>query len=307
MLLKTFPDLQWLKTQAEKRFANKQGWEGRILTNSGWPTVILNVTTKDICRDNVRGPLSIFTNLSGESHVVADKRSVKVKEGFFYVTNADQYYTLEVGRSPANTLNIHFGDDFCEEVFSALDQKPEKMLDEDRFKASFQKINFHNHLHFKTARFNSIAKDLLISDGNKLQLDEKLYDLMSLLLEDHAAIKTLKQNLPVVKTSTREEIIRRLLVSTDFIYSFYDTDISLKELSDASCLSPFHFLRLFKLVFNQTPHQFINEVRTTKAKELLTHSKLEVTSISRMVGFRDASSFSRMFYKQVGIYPSQYR
>jgi AraC family transcriptional regulator len=307
MLLQTFPDLEWLKDQAEKRFANKQGWEGRILSNAGWPTVILNVKTDNICRDNVRGPLSIFANLSGESHVVADKRRVKIKEGFFFVTNADQYYTLEVGKSQANTLNIHFGDDLCEEVLHTLSSRPEKMLDEENFTAPLQKINFHNHLHFKTPRFNSIAKDILTSGDDKLYLDEKLYDLMSILLEDHNNIRASERNLPVIKAATRQEIIRRLLVSTDFIYAFYDSDISLKELADVSCLSPFHFLRLFKLAFSQTPHQFINQVRTSKAKELLAHSKLEVVSISRMVGFRDSSSFSRMFFKQVGVYPSQYR
>jgi AraC family transcriptional regulator len=130
---------------------------------------------------------------------------------------------------------------------------------------------------------------------------------MSILLEDHSNIRASERNLPVIKAATRQEIIRRLLASTDFIYTFYDRDISLKELADVSCLSPFHFLRLFKLAFSQTPHQFINQVRTSKAKELLAHSKLEVVSISRMVGFRDSSSFSRMFFKQVGVYPSQYR
>src|SRR5688500_13260751 len=85
MIFKDFPDLQWLKKQAEKNFSDKTGWEGRSLPHAGWPTVILNVKTQNINRDNIRGPFTIFTNLSGESLVEVDNRKVKIKEDLFFI------------------------------------------------------------------------------------------------------------------------------------------------------------------------------------------------------------------------------
>src|SRR4051812_20782388 len=111
-----FPNLQWLKSQAEQSFAARKAWNGRVLAKKGWPTVILNVKTNNAYRDNIRGPLSVFSNIRGESVVEASKRRVKVKEGFFFVTNHDEYYTLQVDQRNTETFNIHFGEYFADQV-----------------------------------------------------------------------------------------------------------------------------------------------------------------------------------------------
>lgn len=307
MILNQFPDLSWLKNQAEKSFSDRKGWGGRSLPTNGWPNVILNVRTQSICRDHIRGPLSIFTNISGESYVEAENRRVKIKNDFFYVTNHDQYYTLEVDQRKAETFNVHFGEYFSDQVWAALRSKPERLLDENSFFVPFEKVNFHNRLHVKTPAFNRVLSDLQQTAGNPTAMEEKLFELMTLLLKDDTELEKSIHQLPLIKRATRQEIMKRLLHATDLIYAHYDQDLSLDTLAAASCLSKFHFLRLFKLAFNKTPHQFTNDIRATKAKELLKNSKENVVDIAKSLGFRDASTFSRMFYNQVGVYPSQYR
>jgi AraC family transcriptional regulator len=307
MVLHEFPDLHWLRNQAEKRFADRRGWEGRTLRNSGWPNVVLNVKTSNILRDNIRGPLSIFANLSGESIVETGKRNVRVRDGFFYVTNHDQHYSLAVGAEKASTFNIHFGEYFCDQVFSSLNASPHALLDDASFTPPFERINFHNKLHVKTEGFNHLATQIIDSANDNLLLEQNLFSLMTMLLEDEVNLRRSHDDLHAIRVSTREEIIKRLLLSTDYIYSFYDRDLSLDDLAEVSCMSRFHFLRLFKLVFRKTPHQFIMDVRLEKAKVLLGNPKINVNSISRVLGFKDASSFSRMFYRKVGVYPSEFR
>lgn len=308
MILKEFPNLQWLKQQADKNFADKKGWQGRSLQKEGWPNVILNVNTQKIYRDNIRGPLSIFTNISGESIVEADKRSVKIKEGFFFVTNQDQHYTLAIDHPHTQTFNIHFGEYFADHVFSSLSKNPDELLNHDCFTVPADRLHFFNKMHVRSDRFNKICSDIeKLENDNYLLMDEKLFEMMSLLFNDHHQVKKIERTLPGIKSTTRKEIIKRLYHATDFIYSSYDRQISLETLSRISCLSKFHFLRLFKLAFNQTPHQFINAVRIAKAKNLLKRSGLEVNSIGKLLGFKDASSFSRLFYNEVGVYPSSYR
>lgn len=307
MILTQFPDLSWLKNQAEKSFSDRKGWAGRSLPNSGWPNVILNVQTQNICRDNIRGPLSIFTNITGESYVEAENRRLKIKEGFFYVTNHDQYYTLEVDKRSAETFNIHFGEYFSDQVWSALCHTPERLLEEDSFVTPYERMNFHNRLHLKTSAFNQIVYHLQQSANTPMAKEEKLVELMTLLLNDDCQLQKSLRQLPAIKRATRQEIFKRLLYATDLIYAHYDEDLSLDDLAAVSCLSKFHFLRLFKVAFNKTPYQFTNDIRTAKAKELLKKSSENVVSIAKSVGFKDASSFSRMFYNQVGVYPSQYR
>lgn len=102
MVLHQFPDLHWLKAQANTRFANRQVVNGGRLENDGWPTVILNAKTKGIVRDNIRGPLSIFTNLSGNSVVAVDKKRVTQTPETFFISNAGQHYTPEIKEECSN-------------------------------------------------------------------------------------------------------------------------------------------------------------------------------------------------------------
>jgi AraC family transcriptional regulator len=307
MILHQFPDLQWLKNQAEQRFQNRAGVNGRILADSGWPTVILNTVAKQTYRDNIKGPLSLFTNLSGQSNVHLEGKRTIVKEEFFFLSNPEQHYTLEINQPRATeTFNIHFGEHLVDKVFESLTHSPEHLL-ENHFESPLKPIAFHNRLQ----PHDAVTKQLLLRikhcGEDTLLLEETLYKLLTHLLRNEKDVKEQISKMPSIKSSTREELIQRLFHAKDYIYSFYDQPLSLEELAKASCLSKFHFLRLFKIAFQKTPHQFINEVRIQKAKVLLRETTLEIHDIARQTGFNNSSSFSRMFYNNVGGYPTQFR
>lgn len=308
MVLYQFPDLAWLKVQAEKNFADRQGWGGRELPQEGWPNVVLQVSATETCRDNIRGPLSLFLNLSGESVVTTGKRRVVVPEDFFFVTNPDQYYTLEIERHhAAKTFNIHFGDYFADQVLHAF-SAPEAHLLDHPFECPHERLEFHNRLHHRSTALNRVVEEISqASEPPSLWLEEKLADVIWLLLNEEKKLLSLRAGLPVLKSSTRAEILRRLLHVTDYIHTHLDKDISLEQLSRIACLSKFHFLRLFKVAFRATPYQFINAERIRRAKKMMQHTRLEVQDIARTLGYENASAFSRMFFRHVGVYPSQLR
>jgi AraC-like DNA-binding protein len=72
-------------------------------------------------------------------------------------------------------------------------------------------------------------------------------------------------------------------------------------------LSRYHFLRLFRQVFDRTPHQYLTERRIQKAKELLASSQLSVTDVCFEVGFESLGSLSTLFHRHVGRPPISYR
>lgn len=308
MLLHEFPDLAWLKSQAEKRFADGRSWTGSKLATKGWPNVILNVSANNIVRDNIRGPLSLFTNISGESVVEISNRRVRVNEEFFFITNYDQYYTLEIDKGkPAETFNIHFGDSFCEQVFHSLIQKPELLLD-NHFQSSSGRIDFHNKLYHHDATTQRLIMEIRNDKvEGATRLEEKLYGLITNLLNNEKDLVKIQSRLPALKSSTREEIMRRMLIVSDYIHAHLDEDLSLEELGNVACISKFHFLRLFKIAFNKTPYQFINEERVRKGRRMIERTRFSINEIARSLGFSNASSFSRMFFNQTGFYPTQLR
>lgn len=307
MFLQSFPDLAWLKKQAEENFREGRSWKGDALPQKGWPNVILNVQAKHVYRDNIRGPLSLFMNLKGVSIVEVDGRSSRVADGFFYLSNQSQRYTLSIDeKTTTQTFNIHCAEYLVDQIWQSLTQKEGDLL-EKPFEFPDQPMAFHNRLVRKSNRFESILSELREGEHTPLKIEEKLGELIETLLLEETRLQRLTGNLPATKIATRREIMKRLTAATDFIYANFDRGIDLDEIASASCLSKFHFLRLFKATFNKTPGQFLDEIRIDKAVERITRTKQSINDIARSVGYRNASSFSRMFYQRVGVYPSALR
>jgi AraC family transcriptional regulator len=308
MLLHKFPDLQWLKRQATENFSSGRTWKGEKLPHKGWPNVILNVVTSHTYRDNIRGPLSLFMNVRGESMVEVDGRTTRVREGFFYISNQSQYYTLAIDeKKNAETFNIHFGEYFVDQVLQSLTARETDLL-ENPFARPAESISFHNRLFRRSEAFqktiSGIAADKNITG---LRMEEKLFQLVEILLEEETKLLEMSRKLPPSKSSTRKEVLKRLVAAVDFIYANFDRDISLDEIASASCLSKFHFLRLFKAAYSKTPGKFVDEIRIATAVEQLKKTDLGIHLIAKNLGYHNSSSFSRMFYNQLGVYPTQLR
>ena len=102
-------------------------------------------------------------------------------------------------------------------------------------------------------------------------------------------------NLPAVRASTREELWRRVNQARDYLHAHLSAPISLSDVAAAACLSPFHLLRVFRSVFGQTPHQYLNGCRLDRAKFLLEKTRIPVTAICLECGFTSLGSFSALF------------
>jgi AraC-like DNA-binding protein len=109
------------------------------------------------------------------------------------------------------------------------------------------------------------------------------------------------------QTGPHSDIYRRLLRARRFIDQHYSKPLGLDRISAEACLSPYHFLRLFKQAFNRTPHRYLTKARIRKAKELLAAGALTVTDVCFEVGFESLGSFSALFRKHVGRAPIDYR
>ena len=101
-------------------------------------------------------------------------------------------------------------------------------------------------------------------------------------------------------------LYRRVVQAKLFIDEHFADSIDLGNIADEAYFSKFHFIRLFKSIYNKTPHQYLIQVRIEKAKLLLS-SDIPVTEACFAVGFSSMSSFSGLFKKLVGISPSQYQ
>ncbi|HEX6981091.1 MAG TPA: AraC family transcriptional regulator [Alphaproteobacteria bacterium] len=83
--------------------------------------------------------------------------------------------------------------------------------------------------------------------------------------------------------------------------------LSLAELARSAGMSPFHFLRTFRLIAGTTPHQFVLHRRLHRAAVRLRRSNEPISTIALDAGFNDLSTFNRRFRRLMGSSPSVYR
>lgn len=100
---------------------------------------------------------------------------------------------------------------------------------------------------------------------------------------------------------------RSLADARDFMRHAYRQPISLTDISAQANLSPYHFLRVHKLTYGETPHEFLTRLRIERAKTLLARGSHNVTEACFEVGFSSLGSFSALFAQRVGMSPSEYR
>ena len=87
----------------------------------------------------------------------------------------------------------------------------------------------------------------------------------------------------------------------------FHRNISLEELAECVSLSKYHFLRTFEKAFGVTPMQFITDERIRQAKYRLLNTRESINSISDSLGFSSAGYFTKVFKKEIGMTPSEYR
>jgi transcriptional regulator GlxA family with amidase domain len=100
---------------------------------------------------------------------------------------------------------------------------------------------------------------------------------------------------------------RSLSQAREFMRHAYWRPVSLPDVAAKANLSPYHFLRVHKRAYGETPHEFLTRLRIEKAKSLLARGNHNVTETCFEVGFSSLGSFSNLFACRVGLSPSEYR
>lgn len=93
----------------------------------------------------------------------------------------------------------------------------------------------------------------------------------------------------------------------EYIETHYSSEITLKQLSQISGMSPKYFCRYFQTFAHRTPMDYINYYRIERACSQLCTTDSPVTSIAYDCGFNDCSYFIKQFKRYKHITPKQYQ
>ena len=108
---------------------------------------------------------------------------------------------------------------------------------------------------------------------------------------------------PVVSSHIQEE----MGMARRYFQEHYNEDINIEEYALSRNMSVSYFLKKFKEVTTKSPMQYILGIRINNAVSLLESTDYNVTEISTIIGYDNPLYFSRIFKKQKGVSPSDYR
>ena len=85
-----------------------------------------------------------------------------------------------------------------------------------------------------------------------------------------------------------------------------NSDLNIDMICTEVGISRVHLHRKMKELTNQTPHDFIRNLRLKQAARMLSHKGQSITEVMYRCGFNSATSFSTMFKKMYGMSPREY-
>lgn len=270
-----------------------------------WPNVVIHAHSSFQHRPDIKGTLSLFTNLNGHSYCEAGGNRVQITPQQYFVSNFEQEYTLHI-EQPVETFNLHFSKSITDDCLRNMLSGEADLIDNPG--TTVTEVGFWNILYPKTPELAATIR-AFAAEGPYLtesEQEERLLLILTHLFSGHHQLLKAHTKLPATKTATRLETLKRLRVAHDYIHSHYTGVITLEQLANAACMSKFHFLRLFKALYHCSPMVYISRLRIEKACELLQSGYLTTGQVSEALGFEHTSSFCRTFYKIKGKWPGAY-
>ncbi|WP_068776370.1 AraC family transcriptional regulator [Paenibacillus sp. FJAT-26967] len=91
------------------------------------------------------------------------------------------------------------------------------------------------------------------------------------------------------------------------LHTRYGEDLSLENLADRLHMSSAYLSVYIKEKTGNNFSDHLNVIRINKAQELLSGTELNIIDVGQQIGYRNITSFNRMFKKWTGKTPSEYR
>jgi len=104
--------------------------------------------------------------------------------------------------------------------------------------------------------------------------------------------------------SHRDEVILR---AQDLIESQIDRPVSVDAVARDVAMSSRNFVRRFKAATGIAPSKYLQRIRVEAAKRELETGRESISVIAGRVGYSDAVAFRRVFKREVGLTPLEYR
>jgi AraC-like DNA-binding protein len=136
----------------------------------------------------------------------------------------------------------------------------------------------------------------------QMYYEGKVSEAISLIIE-----KTKKDLFPVKIKNPSVQDLDRLASVSAYINDHFAANIHLNQLARIACMGTTKLKYMFKEVYQCTITEYIQHKRMSQAEQLLVGTDLSINQIAQIVGYIHAGRFSKLFQRNTGLLPHEYR
>jgi AraC-like DNA-binding protein len=184
--------------------------------------------------------------------------------------------------------------------YRALNLSPESMARAAREVTGKDYIPYFTHnVVYQSEITKSICDvyELIVHNAPKLEKEEAFFFLLQQVFQEYSA--------PFAEVDILEPD-PQLKTLCSYMEEHYEDNITLEELLAMTNYSKSYLLRSFTKQIGVSPYRYLQNVRLTKAKDLLEQGIAPIDAAS-MAGFSDQSHFTNFFKEFIGLTPKQYQ
>lgn len=149
-------------------------------------------------------------------------------------------------------------------------------------------------------------KQLFLSMIQELKLCREDYE--ELLVHYLYELLIMIHRLTLKKPRSQSMVLsNEMNTAVQYFHANYNKKINIEEYAIAHNMSVSWFIRSFKEYTTVTPAQYILSLRISNARTLLETTSYNISEISDIIGYENPLYFSRIFKKQCGMSPSEFR
>ena len=248
--------------------------------------------------------LSLKYTISGYEKYYINNNQYKVDSGKFIITPPDLTIDAKFSNpTPVESLCIQLSNDLINAAFNDLIFSND-LSENARAINLVHDLNIYQSINANTTIQSSVNS--IIQHFNSPEIiAEKLQLLAQEVCNIQLQLNTKLIRIERIKKSTKSEIFHRIEKAKNFIELNFKDEINLDLIAENSALTKFDLIRYFKQIYQQTPYQYLMQLRLLRAKELIFENKYALETIALKLNFADLPSFSKAFKNHFGISPSK--
>ena len=253
---------------------------------------------------NYHDYLEVGYTVSGSATLGCSGRSYLIESGDVFVLGDTEFHHIETGPDGHLKVCVLF---FLPDLFYCAGES-EADLDclelfrhhDNRFTHRIAAV--HRETSVVAQRMDDIYGEITSRERHfRLAVKNHLRHILLTLARYYGMRPSTRQS-----HAERKAAVNRFRPVFSMILERYMEKLTVKDAALAVGMSVSYFCRFFRRVTGMTYTEYLLRLRIDKAKELLAAGEMQITRISREVGFANHGYFDRVFLRLNGVSPRDY-